>query len=89
MPTSGKMLYATIHSHAAISHSSYFINATPKELGLLDDPKFMPKKGAYIPLDIKGDLGFESIEESAKWFLKHIESHPEKVICRALMSGII
>lgn len=86
MPTSGKMLTNSVHSHAAIFHSSYFFNATPKELGL-DDPKFMPKKGAYIPFDIKGDLGFDSIEEIANWFIKHLESHPEKIICRAFMSG--
>jgi len=51
MSTSGELVLSGTHSHASVFHSSYFINASPKELGL-DDPKFFPRL-AFEPLYLK------------------------------------
>ena len=91
--TDGELLSSIIHSHSSIFHSSYFINASPKELGL-DDPKFMPRL-AFEPLYLK-DIGFKNLEEAANFFIKRLDLkenqdkvHPPRVICRAHVSAAI
>jgi hypothetical protein len=93
MWTDGSLIRNKLHGHNSIFHSAYWINASPKELGL-EDPKFMPEK-TYKPQFIR-DLGYDTIDSLATWVLDHLKSpanlkkaHPSRVICKGFVQGEI